>query len=189
MNVASNVALALACTAALVATAIASPPSSHRETTSATQQALMALPAEARKVSGLSSDEVDGLLSGRGLTLSSAAEASGYPAPLDVLAVADALGLDAEQHRAVQSAYDRMKAKAVEAAARYIAAERALDDAFKTQAAPSLLTERIAAAERRRAELRLIHLAAHLEISPLLSPDQRRRLAELRGGPTQSGHR
>ena len=180
MNVASNLALALACTAALVATAIASPPLHHRDGQSATQQALAAVPPEARNVSSLSVDEVDGLLSGRGLGLASAAELNGYPAPHDVLALSDELGLDADQHRAVQRSYDRMKSKAVEVAARYVAAERALDDAFRMQASPSMLTERVAAAERRRAELRLIHLAAHLEISPLLTPDQRQRFAGLR---------
>ena len=187
MNVASNVALALACTAALVATAIASPPLHHRDShSSATQHALTALPAESRKVSSLSADEVDGLLSGRGLGLASSAELHGYPAPLEVLALVDELGLDADQHRAVQRSYDRMKSKAVEVAARYVAAERALDDAFRTQASPSLLTERVATAERRRAELRLIHLAAHLEISPLLTPEQRRHFVELRAAVPRS---
>ncbi len=186
MNVASNVALALACTAALVVTAIASPPPHQRDGGSATQQALAALPADARKVSSLRRAEVDGLLSGRGLGLASAAELNGYPAPYDVLAFADELGLDADQHGAVQQAYDRMKSKAVEAAARYVAAEHALDEAFRSQASPTLLTERVGAAERRRAELRLIHLAAHLEISPLLTAKQRQLLGELQGTGARS---
>lgn len=188
MNLASNVALALACTAALVATAIASPPAPHREGVSASSSASVP-PGKARRVSSLSLDEVEGLLSGRGLGLASAAETNGYPAPQDVLALAGELGLDDGQRRAVQRAHDRTRTKAAEAAARYVAAERALDDAFRSQAAAMLLTDRLAEAERRRAELRLIHLAAHLEITPLLSGEQRRKLQELRGAATRDDSR
>ena len=41
--------------------------------------------------------------------------------------------------------------------------------------------ERLAQAERLRSELRMVHLAAHLEVTPILSPEQKQRYAQLRG--------
>jgi hypothetical protein len=50
-----------------------------------------------RRIKALSAEDVDGLLTGRGLALARAAELNGYPGPMHVLEHADALGLTGEQ--------------------------------------------------------------------------------------------
>ncbi len=185
MNVASNLALALACTAALVATAIASPPQ-HKGSQAGSHAVGAVTQApyagqETRAITSLSAEDVDALLAGRGWGLAKPAEFNGYPGPMHVLELAGELNLAPSQQQAVQASFERMKATAMDVGARYVAAERAIDDAFRAGVAQSVLADRIAAAERLRAGLRIAHLQAHLEITPLLTPKQRHRYAELRG--------
>jgi Spy/CpxP family protein refolding chaperone len=135
-----------------------------------------------RAVAGLSPEDLQGFLDGRGMGLARSAELNGYPGPMHVLELADELQLTAEQRRGVEQAFQRMKAKATEHGGRYVAAERAVDAAFKsTSANAAIVAERVAEASRLLGEVRLSHLAAHLEITPLLTVEQRARYSELRG--------
>jgi len=137
---------------------------------------------EKRAVTSLADQDIADLQAGRGWGLAKPAEINGYPGPLHVLEFAGALRLTPEQRATVQGVYDTMKAKAQDLGARYIAAEKALDDAFKAgTATAALISERIAEAETLRAHLRLTHLLAHLQVTPLLTPDQLQKYAELRG--------
>lgn len=117
--------------------------------------ALIALPASANQPpSGLSPQQVEGLLAGRGMGLSMPAEMNGKPGPLHVLEHADALGLSEAQRR--------------------IAAE--LVAGMKAAAAKALVTE-IAALQGRR---RWVHLEAHLAMTAALTPEQAARYRQLR---------
>jgi Spy/CpxP family protein refolding chaperone len=137
---------------------------------------------QTRGVASLDDDEVTGLLAGRGMGLAKPAELNGYPGPAHVLEVAEDLQLSAEQRAAVQASFDRMAARAKTAGAAYVEAERALDAVFRNgKADPATVAAHLAEAEKARAEKRMAHIAAHLEITPLLTPEQRRRYAELRG--------
>jgi Spy/CpxP family protein refolding chaperone len=137
---------------------------------------------ESRAVSSLSADDVRALLGGEGWGLAKPAELNGYPGPRHVLELADALQLTSEQRTSVQAAYDRMKTRAQQLGADYVAAEKALDEVFKSGTGDvAALSERVARAEKLRAELRLTHLNAHLEVSRLLSPAQRQAYMVLRG--------
>ena len=136
----------------------------------------------ARSVSSLADEEVADLLAGKGMGLAKPAELNGYPGPAHVLELADELKLTPNQRAAVQSAFDRMAERAKAAGAAYVAAERDLDEAFRSGTADMPTVEaRLARAEKARAEKRMAHISAHLEITPLLTSDQRRRYAELRG--------
>lgn len=171
-------ALAVAATAALAQT---HPGDEHRAQPYAGQQT--------REVASLSLDEQQGFLLGRGMGLARSAELNGYPGPMHVLELDEALGLTAEQRRRVQEAFDRMKAKATELGAKYLAAEKALDAAFKSGSADeATVAALVAEANRLLGEVRLSHLAAHVEIAPLLTPQQRARYAHLRGYAGGSGH-
>ena len=185
MNVAANVARALAATAALVATAIASPPvhKGHQPPAMATPYAGQ----DARAIASLSAEDVAALLAGAGAGFAKSAELNGYPGPLHVLELADALKLAADQRHAVQASFDRMKVKAVEIGARYVAAEIAVDAALRAGAQADV-ADRVLEAEKLRSELRLAHLAAHIEITPLLTPEQRQHYARLRGYGTGASH-
>ncbi len=137
---------------------------------------------ESRSVASLSAADVADLLDGKGWGFAKPAELNGYPGPLHVLQLADKLGLTPEQRGQVQASFDRMAASARETGGKFVAAERELDAAFKSGAVDArLLRERIEAAEELRAELRRIHLAAHLETTPILTPEQRHAYAALRG--------
>jgi Spy/CpxP family protein refolding chaperone len=137
---------------------------------------------EGRALSTLSADDVTALLAGQGWGLAKPAELNGYPGPVHVLELADALELTPEQRKSVQGCFDRMRARAQEFGARYVHAEKALDDAFKTGTVEAgKLSELVAYAEKLRAELRMTHLGAHLEVVALLSPEQRQKYMQLRG--------
>jgi Spy/CpxP family protein refolding chaperone len=140
---------------------------------------------EGSEISSLSAKDVEDLAAGRGWGFAKPAELNGYPGPLHVLELAETLSLAPEQRAQVQAIFDRMAAAARETGRMFITAERALDQAFRSRAVnETTLLERVEAAETLRAALRRIHLAAHLETTPVLTPEQRQAYAALRGHDT-----
>jgi hypothetical protein len=137
---------------------------------------------QGREIASLSADDLAELAHGGGWGLARTAELNGVPGPQHLLDLAGAVDLDAAQRAAVSAIRDEMRAEAIAAGARFVAAERALDAAF-TDAVPDAetLTRLVAEAGSARAALRLVHLAAHLRTAPLLSPDQVARYGVLRG--------
>ena len=136
----------------------------------------------ARAVSSLSAGDIEALKKGAGWGLAKPAELNGYPGPAHVLELADRLDLTDQQLRAMREAFARMNARARRLGTTLIDAERALDQAFRTgNADDALLSARLGDAERARAALRQVHLATHLEVAPVLTDEQKRRYAELRG--------
>jgi Spy/CpxP family protein refolding chaperone len=144
---------------------------------------------EKRAVSTLSDDDAADLLAGRGWGLAKPAELNGYPGPRHVLDLAGELGLNDAQKNAVAAIYRKMLTAARQTGPRYVAAERALDEAFRSgRADPAVVAARLADAGRLRDRLREIHLVAHLETAPVLSADQRRHYQMLRGYGDDAGH-
>jgi Spy/CpxP family protein refolding chaperone len=137
---------------------------------------------QARAVASISEQELADLVAGRGMGLAKSAELNGHPGPLHVLELADALNLTPEQRQAVQAAFERMQAKAKALGEAYIAAEKAVDQAFKSGTARAEdVAARVTEANRLLGEVRLAHLLAHVEITPLLTAEQRALYSELRG--------
>jgi hypothetical protein len=137
---------------------------------------------QTRAVKALSDRQVADLRAGRGMGLALAAELNGYPGPMHVLELAQPLGLSAEQRQRVQGLYDTMKAEAIAAGQKLIDSEGALDKAFKERSIDTTrLAELSAAIGQMQGELRAAHLKYHLTTTELLTPDQLRRYAELRG--------
>ena len=145
---------------------------------------------EQRQISSLSRDDISALENGEGWGLAKPAELNGFPGPLHILELSEQLELEERQKLAVEAAFNTMKAKARELGNALIEAEASLDAAFEQQiATPELLAERLALTEEIRAALRAVHLSAHLQVTPLLSDNQKRRYAELRGyGAGGDGH-
>ena len=82
-----------------------------------------------------------------------------------------------------------MRAKAIQLGNALIEAEKALDLAFSSgHVTQDALKQRLKLAEETRAALRAVHLAAHLEITPVLTDDQKKRYAALRGYGSEHGH-
>jgi Heavy-metal resistance len=137
---------------------------------------------QTRLVASLSDSEVDALSEGKGWGLAKPAELNGYPGPLHVLELAGDLGLDGKQRDTVQRSFERMQSRARELGHALIVAEAEIDALFKTATAdPETLNARLAVSERLRSELRASHLLAHIEVTPVLTADQRATYKHLRG--------
>ncbi|MBO6638832.1 MAG: periplasmic heavy metal sensor [Roseitalea sp.] len=145
---------------------------------------------DSRTISSLSPDDIRQIEAGEGWGLAKPAELNGYPGPAHVLELTDELALEPGQQQAIQASFDAMKTDAKALGAQLIAAEAALDIAFRSGAMPpGRLRELLEEAENARVALRQVHLSAHLDITPLLTVDQKAQYAALRGyGDGRHGH-
>jgi Spy/CpxP family protein refolding chaperone len=137
---------------------------------------------EGRRIKALSEADAAALLAGRGMGLALAAELNGYPGPMHVLELVDALRLTSAQQIVAESLRDRMAGEACSLGARIVALEGELDRLFATGTAEtgglSALTASIGALNGR---LREVHLATHIAMRDALEPEQRAAYARLRG--------
>ncbi len=144
---------------------------------------------DARAIKALSSEQIEGLRQGAGLGYAKAAELNGWPGPLHALELADILALDADQRARINVVRQAMLAKAKPLGEQLIAAEAALDALFADETPTLTLvadaTEKIG---RIEAALRAVHLAAHIEVKPLLTRHQRMIYARERGYDGGNGH-
>ena len=145
---------------------------------------------EKRSIKALSAEQVDGYLSGKGMSLALAAELNGFPGPKHVLDLSAELELDDEQRQRVALLFDGMNEGAVSLGRDIIEAETRLDAAFadRTMTAESL-REQLAALGRLYGELRFTHLVAHLQTVTVLSGHQIMQYQEMRGYGGDAGHR
>ena len=148
---------------------------------------------EARPVKSLSPEDIAELRRGGGWGLGRAAELNGMPGPAHLLELKDALA--PEQVEAITAIHERMREAAIAEGERFIEAERALEDAFRSHSVTEASLERMLAdIERSRARLRFIHLKAHLGTPELLTKRQIEHYAALRGyhalrgGAAHAGH-
>jgi len=137
---------------------------------------------QSREIKALSGAEQAELLAGKGMGLAKAAELNGYPGPAHVLELAADLALSAEQRERTQRVWQEMDARAKLVGQQVVDAERELDALF---ASKQVTRERLAAQLDRigtlQAQLRTVHLEAHLEQARILTPEQTSRYAALRG--------
>lgn len=147
---------------------------------------------QARDIKALSPEDVAGYERGAGLGYAKSAELNHYPGPLHALEMADELGLSEAQRRDLQQVREDMLAEAVPLGKDYLAAEEAIESAFRSGSVTGeelrALIERASSIE---AQLRFVHLDAHLTTRALLTPEQVMRYDELRGyasGMTHEGH-
>src|SRR5262245_55058126 len=137
---------------------------------------------EARPIKALSEQQIADLRAGRGMGLALAAELNGYPGPMHVLEMADALDLSGQQRTKMQELFAAMKTEAIPLGERLIAQEAELDKAFANKTiTPASLAASTEAIGATQAALRQTHLKYHLSTVEVLTPAQSRRYAELRG--------
>jgi len=143
---------------------------------------------EAREIKSLSKAEVGGLLSGKGMGYAKAAELNGYPGPAHVLELSEELSLSADQRRETEVIFSQMEVSAKDMGADLVAAERALDEAFRSkkidESSLSKLVKDIGNIESR---LRAVHLGAHLQQTKILNDEQISEYMDLRGY-NRAGH-
>jgi hypothetical protein len=139
---------------------------------------------------GLLPEEVEGLVSGKGMALALAAEVNGYPGPRHVLDAIEAgqLALRPDQHTAIQRLHAQMLEEAQAKGKEILQDEAALAQRFRHgHIDDSSLREALDRIGRLRAELRFIHLRTHLATRSLLTADQIARYNVVRGYETSGG--
>jgi hypothetical protein len=147
---------------------------------------------ESRDIKALSPEQIADLREGRGMGASLPAELNGIPGPLHVLQLKGQLHVTPEQQVALERITAEMKAYAQRLGQQVIAAESALDQAFRAGTADETVihdaTGRIASLN---GELRAVHLVAHLKTKRLLSDQQVLAYNEARGYgvPGSSDHK
>ena len=140
-----------------------------------------------RQVASFSDAEVAAMLDGRGMGFALSAEINGYPGPAHILELADQLGLTTVQREVIRQRFEFMQVRAREAATRYVAAEKALDQAFRENVMDLVAIKRLTVeADNMRSETRFAHLQAHVEARRILAKDQLERYATLRGYGTKA---
>ena len=137
---------------------------------------------EQRSIKALSSEEVAGYLEGKGMSLALAAELNGLPGPRHVIDHADELSLTPSQLAEVQIVFDDMQQAAVALGREFVAAEQRLDSLFSSGlVTPESLEQSVEASGALLAQLRYVHLAAHIETAALMEQSQIDRYQHLRG--------
>ena len=138
---------------------------------------------ETREIKSLSQQDIAELQRGGGWGLALPAELNGLPGPLHLLELQEELELTVNQVDVITVIYEKMRADAVTAGERFIAAEAALNAAFVAPAdlSEDTLRRLLAEAADARAELRFVHLSRHLATPAILSEAQIQKYNRLRG--------
>ncbi|THK37305.1 periplasmic heavy metal sensor [Ensifer sp. MPMI2T] len=142
-----------------------------------------------REIKSLSAEDIAELRAGGGWGLAKPAELNGVPGPSHVLKMKRELALTADQEKSVQRIFEAMRNAAVAEGKNLLAGEAALDTAFRDGSIDQdhlrTLLRRI---EASRANLRYVHLAAHLQMVRVLNENQIKRYNELRGYRGKAHH-
>ena len=137
---------------------------------------------QTRPIKALSAQQIDDLKAGRGMGLALAAELNGYPGPAHVLELSEQLALSPVQKERIQKLFESMKAESTPIGIRLIEQEGQLDQQFANRSITSeALKDATAKIGSTQAELRNDHLKYHLETAQVLSPDQMKQYADVRG--------
>lgn len=130
-------------------------------------------PADRTAIRALAPDVVAQIERGEGAGFALPAERNGVPGPSHVLALADELGLTADQRERVDAIFAEMRAAAIPAGQRYLDGERALETDLRAgELAEGRLGEHVARVSRLEGDLATVHLTAHLRTAGVLTPDQ-----------------
>lgn len=154
------------------------------------QQASSYTGQEAREIKALTSQEVDGYLSGTGMGLAKVAELNQYPGPKHVLELAEELELSIQQKEQTITLFNEMKEKAINIGGTYIAKERELNQMFESGIASSPTVDSLLVEIGKiKGTLRAAHVNTHIQMKEILTADQIKKYDELRGyGNENSKH-
>ncbi len=131
---------------------------------------------------GMDDKTIEDYLTGKGLGLALPAELNGYPGPRHVMDLASDLELTSEQEADIQALFAKMEPQAIALGEEILAAEAALEEAFRTKTIDETgLAAQLQAIAALDAQLRFVHLSTHLATIKILSPHQVTRYNALRG--------
>ncbi|MBI2956653.1 MAG: Spy/CpxP family protein refolding chaperone [Acidobacteria bacterium] len=128
-------------------------------------------------------EEQQALERGEGFGLAMVADRNGYPGPKHILELRQELALTAAQEAEVQRLYERTQAEAIEVGQKLLKKEAEIERLFTAgNVDPIRLQRLVEDSAHLRADLRWVHLAAHLEAHGLLTAEQHARYQKLRHG-------
>lgn len=137
---------------------------------------------ESRQIKALSSDDIRGYLEGRGMGLAKAAELNGYPGPMHVLQMKEALQISKTQELKITAIFDKMKRETMALGKEIVRTEAQLEQEFRSNRANPVrvedLTSMIGAIQ---AKIRASHLNAHIATKPLMTTSQLKKYNDFRG--------
>ncbi|HAV22942.1 MAG: hypothetical protein A2X67_02280 [Ignavibacteria bacterium GWA2_55_11] len=123
-----------------------------------------------------------GLLAGEGMGLAAPAERNGFPGPKHVLELKDSLRLSRDQAKRTEELVEGVKVSAIAKGEQIVEAEEELEGylaAGKVQ--EKELRAKLQRIGKLRAELRFVHLQAHLRMKQVLRQEQNAAYGVLRG--------
>ena len=137
-------------------------------------------PAEAAHHACLD-EERQAIEKGEGFGMALAADRHGYPGPKHILELKNDLALTPEQEKQVRALFDQMRGRALVTGKHVLDKEAELEQLFASGAAEAAAVRpRLDEIARLRAELRWVHVSAHLDAYKLLTAEQRARYHHLR---------
>jgi Spy/CpxP family protein refolding chaperone len=127
-------------------------------------------------------------LTGQGAGLAKAAELNLYPGPLHVLELAQQLRLTEAEKASTEQVRDLMLRDAIRLGKFIVEKESELDKLFAGRKIDEAqLRSLVGVISNLQGELRVLHLGSHLEMMRILTPEQIKRYAELRGYDNAGG--
>ncbi len=132
--------------------------------------------------------EREALEQGQGFGMALAADRNGYPGPKHILELTEPLKLAPEQETAIARLMAEMKQKAMARGTEILAAEERLEEMFRAGRPEPELREETYRIATLRAQLRWVHLEAHIAARRLLTPEQLALYQRLRHGSEAHPH-
>lgn len=144
---------------------------------------------EQRTIKAMSEREIQDTLAGKGMGYAKAAELNHYPGPAHVLELAPKLELRDAQLTRTRAIHAAMQKDAVRAGQALVEKERELDRLFASKTINAeLLRATLNEISRLQAEVRRVHLQAHLDQRVVLTEEQVTRYDTLRGYGASATH-
>lgn len=141
-----------------------------------------------RDIKALSQQEVTSYRNGEGMGMARAAELNHYPGPKHVLQLSRELDLNEMQLNKTNTLFESMQSRASALGHDLIAAEIELDRAFSEQTVNDKnLNQILQQIGQIQAQIRYVHLQAHLEQRNILEPEQVEYYDRLRGYGSGNG--
>lgn len=135
-----------------------------------------------RAIRGLSTQEIDDLLNGRGAGYARTAELNSYPGPRHVLDLKQELALSPEQEQQIEAIFRQMDVEAKRVGQNIVELEQQFSNSFEQETISELeIEEKTQQLALLYAQYRAIHLQPHLEVQQLLSAEQIAKYDQLRG--------
>jgi Spy/CpxP family protein refolding chaperone len=117
---------------------------------------------------------------GEGFGMAMPADHAGYPGPRHVLDMAADLHLTADQRAGMEKIFGAMKEKALARGKELFEAQARLEQMFRDGRTEADLREQAFRVDSIHAELRWVHLSAHLAAQKILTPEQIAKYQQLR---------